>query len=583
MAQRSLKSWPHQSPHHNRRLQLYKAMNLPVLMFLGCCSCLMLWPQTTMATFDSTMQDFGSVTAKGENIFMLAAAASANNGDDLGNGFPGEILADADDNDFGQATGLDTAADGAEIGKATNVAAKMPIGRKEEPRPNAEDLEMMQQPEHYKKRIMGQQQQQLDSQDLKPASQHENNRHLRYQQIQQALREPITPVPPHRQERHHHNPHQHQQQHRHENAKQQEEYKWPLHQRSRHHSLAHQQMAHLHSHRHHHHPHQHREHLHHQRRHNLSATATTSTTTTTTTTLRPRYFDRDGLYSNPLAWIPSTEGPLESAEENKSPGSIKKHLFNPHNHLFNDEDMLELSEDDHEARKKEEEFKRISLSLDATKDSGAGNDNKLFDALHFNDNDGDEDDDTADGDDDDDYSYDDDNNNNKNGDLNRNRHPPTGQAVNTGKINVKRYTNPQRAPYKASLPSSPLSSSSSTSASRRRQQLSSAQSLYGPSPGNDDNEDYDSNDENTANGNSANDDADDNFSDEKWNKIEHEHYRKQLQHQKAMQALRSRRPTSTMDNNSPNSIISNKNSNPKYPASAKSASTAKRPIINEVS
>ncbi|XP_075153968.1 uncharacterized protein LOC142227362 [Haematobia irritans] len=567
MAQRSLKSWHHKPPKARRHLLLSHclAMDFHLLIVLGCCLCLILWPQASGATFDSTMQDFGTVTAKGENIFMMAAASSINSGDDLGNAFPSEMLADDDDDndddddDNENNHNSSEAADHVDNGnKATNVdGGKIPLmaNARKEHRSKAEDLEMMQ-PE----RIMGQQQQQQQK-DLKP-KQLENNRHLRYQQIQQALREPITPLPPHRQEHHQHS---HHHRHHHSNARQ-EEYKWPLHQRNRHHSQ-HQQFSHL-SHSHH---HRHQEHLHHPRRHNFTATATA--TTTTSTTLRPRYFDRDGLYSNPLTWIPTTQGPLDpSDEQNKSPEMKNKRLSNPHNHLFNDEDMLQLSEDDDDdreaANKKEEEFKRISLSLDANKDSGAGSENKLLDSLNFSEDDDD--------DDDDDYSYEDDSANNENVDLNKNRHPPTtAQGVNSAKINVKRYTNPIKSPYKAT------SSSMMASANTRKRQQFPLQTSYSSGPSltsskMDDSEDYDSNDDN------SNDD--DNFSDEKWNKIEHEHYRKQLQHQKAMQALRSRRPSPPLDNGSPpNSIVNknNKNSNSKFSSSAKSASTAKRPIYNE--
>ncbi|XP_073820911.1 uncharacterized protein [Musca autumnalis] len=100
-----------------------------------------------------------------------------------------------------------------------------------------EDIEMMQ-------RLPQTSNMMPSSPDHKPQS--ENNRHLRYQHIQQALREPITPLPPkhyhqrhHRhQQQHHNHHHQQKQQHYRHHGKhtaaeekkddQEDEFKWPL-------------------------------------------------------------------------------------------------------------------------------------------------------------------------------------------------------------------------------------------------------------------------------------------------------------------------------------------------------------------
>ncbi|XP_073820916.1 uncharacterized protein isoform X1 [Musca autumnalis] len=536
----SSKSWDHM-PRKRRRLM--GQMNLMLLIFLGCCISLILWPQlSSAAAADSSLQDFGSVTAKGENIFMLASSDSNNNpaGDDLGNAFPGSIQGkdheyDDDDDDDGEDNDNHQ-------GDATN-GAKMPLMsnvRKEQA--SNEDIEMMQRLPQTSNMMPA-------SPDHKPQS--ENNRHLRYQQIQQALREPITPLPPkhyhqrhhHHQQQHHNHHHQQQQHYRHhgkhavaeeKKEDQEDEFKWPLPPpRSRQHYEHHLKQQHLRHHQ--------RQHLHHHRRHNFTGTATTTSSTTTTTTMRPRYFDRDGLYSNPMAWLPATtQGPQEGEEETEGVKE-NKHFYNPHNRLFNDG-----GEDQQKQEDKEQEFKRISLSLDAQKDnSGAADNGDNF--LKFDNVDDDLDDD-------DDYSYEDDN-------VDDNK-SPSAPSPNTAKINVKRYTAPVRNnPYK---PSASVASYSS----RKRPQPHARNSF---------DEDYDSQVPNDNN--NDNRDDDDTFSDEKWNKIEHEHYRKQQQHQRAMQALRSRRPStgsSTVD------TASNSVKNNKYPSAAsKSTSSAKRPALNE--
>ncbi|XP_058984678.1 probable serine/threonine-protein kinase DDB_G0280133 [Musca domestica] len=556
----SSKSWDHMP---RRRRRFMGQMNLMLLMFLGCCIGAILWPQFSVAAAasDSSLQDFGSVTAKGENIFMLASSSSNNNGDDLGNAFPGSIQGKGhafdddgdDDDDYGDG-------DDNNQGDATN-AAKMPLmsNARKEQASNDEDIEMMQRsPQSSNMPVPA---------DLnKPQS--ENNRHLRYQQIQQALREPITPLPPKHYHQGHHHRHHHQQQHHNNNHHQQQqqqhyrhhgkhmaedkkeepedEFKWPLPPpRSRQHYEHHQRQQHLRHHQ--------RQHLHHHRRHNFTGTATTTSSTTTTTTMRPRYFDRDGLYSNSMAWLPpATQGPLheEDGEMEGEGGKQNKHFYNPHNRLFND------GEDDHQKQQedKEQEFKRISLSLDAQKDSLAGDNGDNILKLDSADDELD--------DDDDDYSYEDDLE-----DVNtKNKSPPVG-GPNAAKVNVKRYTAPNRNPYKPSV---------SSYGSRKRPQ---------PPARNAFDEDYDSP---ASNDNNNNENDDDTFSDEKWNKIEHEHYRKQQQHQRAMQALRSRRPSTgpaTLDN-SPNSVKNNKYSSSASSSSSpvvlsKSTASAKRPVVNE--
>ncbi|XP_061397629.1 putative uncharacterized protein DDB_G0274435 [Musca vetustissima] len=444
----SSKSWDHM-PRKRRRFM--GQMNLMLLIFVGCCGSAILWPQFSVAAAsDSSLQDFGSVTAKGENIFMLASSSNNNAaGDDLGNAFPGSIQGKDDeyDDDDNDGNGDDN-----NQGDATN-GAKMPLmsnARKEQA--SNEDIEMMQRsPQTSNMPVPS---------DHKPQS--ENNRHLRYQQIQQALREPITPLPPkHYHQRHHHQHHnnrhhqqqQQQQQHyRHhgrqhtagEKEEQEDEFKWPLPPpRSRQHYEHHQRQQHLRHHQ--------RQHLHHHRRHNFTGTATTTSSTTTTTTMRPRYFDRDGLYSNPMAWLPpATQGPLheeagEAAVEEDKPN---KHLYNPHNRLFSDG-----GDDQQKQEDKEQEFKRISLSLDAQKDISGGDNGENI--LKF-------DDDLNADDDDDDYSYEDDL---EELSSQKNKSPPAS-GPNAAKINVKRYTAPIRNPYKPS-------SSASSYSSRKRPQPSS--------------------------------------------------------------------------------------------------------------
>lgn len=470
----------------------------------------------------SSMQDYGSVTAKGENIFMVATNDNGNNDDDLGNALPYELPTEQqEDEDEGEG-----------FGDATNDAGdgNVPLmpNVKTEHAAN-EDIEMMQPPnnmrhqEHYKSRLI--QHQHLGLNDLKSPQQPEkdvlmSNRHLRYQQIQQALREPVTPLPSQQQkpqQRHHRHHHEHRYHQRHHLGSKDE--------------LKYQHTRHQH----------HQDHLRHHRVHNLSSTpiTTTTTSTTTSTTARPRYFDRDGLYTNPLTWLPSTQGPLHLEQH--------KPRYNAHNRFFNDEDMNEENRMGNE-EDNEKEFQRISLSLDANKESVINE--KLFDSSTFDN-------------DDDDYSYEDDEENNG-----EKISPPSLAA--TAKSNVKRYTNPAGPSHKP--PPAHLGN--------KRQH-------YAKYSYDNDNDDYASSDDRTFHSSETSSNGDDNFSDEKWNKIEHEHYRKQMQHQRAMQALRSRRPssvaaTSQLDN-TPNSITKSTKFNAAVAASSKSATSAKRQMLNDVS
>lgn len=403
----------------------------------------------------------------------------------------------------------------------------------------------------------------------------QHNRNLRYQQIQLALREPTTTtttttnIPP---LVHHHRRHEH-----HfvkQKMAKQTEFLWP-------------QQHHL-RHQHHKQPTEPQELHHYSRKQN-------QTTNSKPSIKHQRYFDREISYAQP--WLklhsPTTEGP-HLRHSNSNSNRYWKSISNPHNRLFNDEQQASLNDNKKENSKANandddddingDDIKRITLSLQGHDTD----DNKLKDLpeqneqkpLDYKDNDPkneqinknqDYNDDL-----DEDYSYEDDNDENEDKNLKKSLKYPS--IIAEEKTNVKRYTKPKTFTSTSYAYRSP--------ATRNIQLRHSATIKSNLNMDTIDNDDYEEDNLN-EDSDDSDEDNDDKFTDEKWNKIEHEHYRKQLQHQRAMQALRARRP-STNDNIPKINI--NRYASYTPPAAAKSASSSsfsaawtKRQTVNEVS
>lgn len=409
----------------------------------------------------------------------------------------------------------------------------------------------------------------------------QHNRNLRYQQIQLALREPTTTtttttnIPP---LVHHHRRHEH-----HfvkQKMAKQTEFLWPQQ-----HHLRHQHQQH------HKQPTEPQELHHYSRKQN-------QTTNSKPSIKHQRYFDREISYAQP--WLklhsPTTEGP-HLRHSNSNSNRYWKSISNPHNRLFNDEQQASLNDNKNENSKANanandddddingDDIKRITLSLQGHDTD----DNKLKDLpeqneqkpLDYKDNDPkneqinknqDYNDDL-----DEDYSYEDDNDENEDKNLKKSLKYPS--IIAEEKTNVKRYTKPKTFTSTSYAYRSP--------ATRNIQLRHSATIKSNLNMDTNDNDDYEEDNFNEDSDDSDEDNDDDKFTDEKWNKIEHEHYRKQLQHQRAMQALRARRP-STNDNTPKINI--NRYASYTPPAAAKSASSSsfsaawtKRQTVNEVS
>ncbi|XP_037824419.1 GATA zinc finger domain-containing protein 14-like [Lucilia sericata] len=603
---------PHIAEDHmpRRRKRHFSKMSLMLMIFISCCSILILSPLVQAKESNKN----NATANKGET--MLSTDQHQ------GNNWAG-IVEIKDKNTFKRLKSTDFNDD--DDDEVEDTQEEEEEGEEEEH--SSEVIEMIQpahnlrHQEHYKQRIlMAEKDFQLKQQkQQKKENAHEDdnddeedydgddeaieqerelslhNRNLRYQQIQLALREPMTSStttpPPHHHRRHEHHLAKQRL------AKQAIYNTWPPQQ----HHLRHQHHHHL-TQDSQHHNQQQQQQQQSQLHHNLKAQMRKQNLTHNNKPLYQRYFDRESSYMNPpSSRLMTTEGPQQQQQPHlRHTGRINKYwktityTNNPHNHLYNDE----AEATNNQAKEDKEDIKRISLSLDEHEENENDNENekanknkepqildetaKYEDAdiedVNNNDN---VDTDAATTSEEDDYSYDDDDDDKE---INKSPKYPTIQA--NDKTNVKRYTNPLRPLYK---PNS--YASYNYRPNQYNYHLRHAPQIMKASNNNNNNngEDYDdtvnyeddiTSDESTT---SNDDDDDDKFSDEKWNKIEHEHYRKQLQHQRAMQALRSRRPSP--NDNTPHTSASNINNNNKYssysPAAAAAAWT-KRQTMNDV-
>ena len=391
----------------------------------------------------------------------------------------------------------------------------------------------------------------------------EDNRRLRYQQIQEALREPITPP----------TPHHHRHEHHLENKRlsQQTELKLVQH--------------HL--------RHQHRQHkeLNNNRQpqlrqlnHEIKEQNFNNYSRVRTKHLHQRYFDRQSSYSTPFVSTATTEGPhFHLPAFNRYWKSIANgYLVNPQNQLFND------NADDHAGDiadanthidiNQEKDIKRFSLPLGENVNEDKDRDNTTKETASLLSKD--EEDANYDinideygANEDSDYSYEDDyQEENK-----RNKYPSI--PTTTPKTNVKRYSNPLRLLNKPNRYMENDQKIKNLTYQMKNFKLNSKDD--------DDDDDYD--DEGIIKTSTSpsvsslllkeNDDI--RFSEEKWRQIEHEHYRKQLQHQRDMQALRYRRPIN--ENSSPPHRYSSYSAASINPTPIHSNSWTKRQTFNNVS
>ncbi|XP_046812656.1 putative uncharacterized protein DDB_G0271606 [Lucilia cuprina] len=622
-------TWSSNGPHiaedrmPRRRKRHFSKMNLMLMIFVSCCLILIISPVVKAKESNNN-----NATAKGENMLNTE-----------GNNWTGGVVEQNKDktndkNTFKRLKSTDFNDDDDNVDNTEEEEDS-----EDEEEHSSEVIEMIQpahnlrHQEHYKQRILmaekdfqlkqKQQQQQQPRQqqkNQKKENAHDDdvddeedydgddeaieqereslslhNRNLRYQQIQLALREPMTssttPTPPHHHRRHEHHLAKQRL------AKQPIYNTWPTQQQQQHH-LRHQ----------HHHLTQDSQHHNQQQQqqqpqlHHLKPQIRKQNLThNNQQPLYQRYFDRESSYMNPSPRLMTTEGPPPQPPHLRHTGAgtnkywkSMQYSNNPHNRLYNDAEVATS----HNNQPKEEDIKRISLSLDEHDESENDNENEkankskepqqtLDETAKYEDTDiedvnsNDNTDTDATTSNEDDYSYEDDNDDDK--EINKSPKYPTIQAY--AKTNVKRYTNPLRPLYKTSS-----SASYSYRPTQHNYHLRHAPQLMKTSNGNngddyDDTDNYEddiTSDESTTSNND--DDDDDKFSDEKWNKIEHEHYRKQLQHQRAMQALRSRRPTSNLNNQ--HSSNTNNNNNNKYSsyspaAAAAAAAWTKRQTMND--
>ncbi|XP_065357372.1 homeobox protein 13 [Calliphora vicina] len=577
-----------------RRKRHVDKMSLMLLIFVGCCSTLISSPLLAQAKESNN----NATTSKGENMLStdhqhgaVLAQGEANDKTNDKNTFKRLKPTDFNDKD----------------------GVMLDVDEVEEER-SSEVIEMIQPPhtlrhqEHYKQRILmaGKDFQQKqkhaekqldenamadddhndddDADDYGDDEQQErelsvHNRNLRYQQIQLALREPLaSPTPPHHHRRHEHHVSK-------QRLAKQTAFTWPQQQLQ-------QQQHHL-RHQHHQHPESPQQP---QLRHVKPEMRKQNLSTTNAKPLHQRYFDRESSYSNPLARIMTTEGPpphLRHTGSNKYWNTLT-YSTNPHNRLYNDEANNKQKENVEEEQEQEEDIKRFSLSLDEHENIDENKDKLTLAETAAKVDDNDNYDVSANGDDDDsneedDYSYEDEDDKEIN--IKKNKYPSLSTITKT---NVKRYTNPLRPLYK---PSSSPSSSSSYAYRSNHHLRHTPHNIKSTSNDNDNDDDYDDmvnyEDDTAAVAisssvvESPNDD--DKFSDEKWNKIEHEHYRKQLQHQRAMQALRSRRPSNDNTPHTATATLHNNKYSSYTPAAAASltpsltynAAWTKRQTIND--
>lgn len=573
-----------------RRKRHFNKMSLMLWIFIGCCLTLFVSPLHAQA------KELNNATSKGENMLQNDHQIQQQlKGDEA------KMMLLDKTNDNGTFKRLQ-ALENKELEEEE---------AEEEDEHSSEVIEMIQPPhtlrhqEHYKQRILqagkheNAQKNSNDDEGDEIEEQQERvsslyNRNLRYKQIQFALREPIASAAPHHR-RHEHHLAKQQQQQRMENI-------WPQqhHLRHQHHQQQQQQQQNLEFHRHYTQPQL--RHLNHEMRKQNA-----STTTRMKTQTHQRYFDRESSYVNPLARIATTEGPthLRHTGTNKHWKSIT-YSNNPHNHLFNDEGNNSQKEEDGE-----EDIRRFSLSLDGHENEqemeNANKGKESLDDYTIDNDDAEEgnanyhinskDKDNIDNENDDDYSYDDEEDVKE---INKQNNFPS--ITTKTKTNVKRYTNPLSSFNKPSSPSKSYLNRSPTYNSHHLRHSSSNRDIMKTNTNSnnnnnddDDDDDYDdienNEDDAVAISSSLSDESadDDKMSDEKWNKIEHEHYRKQMQHQRAMQALRLRRP---QNDNTPQTTITTIAKSNKYssysPSSLSASSTfnsawTKRQTINDVS
>uniref|UniRef100_A0A1A9WUW5 Uncharacterized protein n=1 Tax=Glossina brevipalpis TaxID=37001 RepID=A0A1A9WUW5_9MUSC len=281
-----------------------------------------------------------------------------------------------------------------------------------------------------------------------------------------------------------------------------------------------------------------------------------------------RLFDRESLYIKHTlpSWTPTTNAPHLRHSSHKKAEFLRKHSINEKEH------QLEKTSDESQLR--------FSLPLNIMDNDENNLDD--FKSKIFNDyTNNEEHNDDDENDDDSDYSYEDSDEELQKKSVKKYLKSPSEFK----KISVKRYTNPLRDLYR--------SSNHQRYNFKPQQQRSYLEESFDEENNNNNNQNGNEGEDNENNriygsdndkdvDNDRGDNGDDSkFSDEKWNKIEHEHYRKQLQHQRTMQALRSR--------HSNGSNVNNKNINPvknnKFPISQASSSSynteAKRQILDD--